>query len=41
MMIDKVSIQIVAKHLKIAGGLGGAAPHDDPESDDSIRGKTS
>ena len=39
-MIDKVSIQIVAKHLKIAGVLGGL-PHDDPESDDSIRGKTS
>ena len=37
-MIEKVIIQVVAKHLKVAGGVGGRQPpHDDPESDDSIR----
>ena len=38
MVIEKVIIQVVAKHLKVAGGFGGRQPpHDDPESDDSIR----
>ena len=41
MMIEKVIMKIVAKHLKSnggEGGLGGRQPHDDPESDDSIWG---
>ena len=35
MMIQKVMIQLGAKHLEVAGKLGGGLPHDDRKSDDS------